>query len=405
MPHCCKDIADYAFCRQILLVFSCLLIFAWSSNTHSICLAYDHDQLYENADIVFTAKLNFSRDGFRSTKPGEYIRTLFYVYESMYVWKGDPGQFGTAYEGVSDTFVVYSEPVLGKDEQDRLAGIEPPPESIKLIYANETAHGLVYGGCTKAKYYDDAVPERLSLGEPARTYGEHTFKLPTVDEILRYIDKMRFSYPNHDSFNNLESMLDTLLDMDAQEAMFDYITTHKIMYCQHTSRSIKVISEIIIRLPDHMQQIYDKYSFMFSCSQQNVRLSVFKEISQIVSSKMLVNMIDQFMFDPSTSVKKAVAESVSRLNYIDKQSLIDRASDMLDSADPDQRVFAAILLRNINEIDASLINKVCQTKPASWQYQDDPVHTESVQDQCDDLIRLHQQPTRDAGLLHHDGNF
>ena len=83
--------------------------------------------------------------------------------------------------------------------------------------------------------------------------------------------------------------------------------------------------------------------------------------------------------------------------------MIDRAGDMLYSADPDQRIFAAVLLRNINQIDASLITKVCQAKLASWQYQDDPVHTESVQDQCDDLNRLHQQPTRDAGLLHHDG--
>ena len=256
MPHCCKDGADYSFCRHMLLILSCLLIFTWASNTHSMCLAYDHDQLYEKADVVFTAKLHFSRDGFRSVKSGGYIRTIFYVYESMYVWKGDPGRFGTAYEGVSDTFLVKSEPVLGKDEQDRLAGIEPPPETIKLIYANETEHGLVYGGCIKTQYYDDAVPERLSLGDPARTYGKHTFKLPTVDEILRYIDRMRFSSLDHENFKNLASMLDALLDMDAQEAMFDYISAHKSMCCQHASASIKVLSEIIIRLPDHMQQRY-----------------------------------------------------------------------------------------------------------------------------------------------------
>jgi len=113
-------------------------------------------------------------------------------------------------------------------------------------------------------------------------------------------------------------------------------------------------------------------------------------------------MIEKFLLDPSARLKKTAAESVSILSDEDKKIFLDRADEMLASDNADHRLFAAVMLTHLDDINLGLVISVCEAQPASWQYHDDPRYSESVHDQCDSLTRTYKYALRKAGLLPND---
>jgi len=373
----------------------------------SQCAPFDHHRVFEYADIVFAANIKFSKYDFIQPNPefGGYLLRSYYDYETLHIWKGDPGQLGTMYPGPGTSFTFYDEPKLSGFQAERIKEKSKKPPRLALLYAKRDDDGISFGGCLTAPDYGFAFTQRLLLGVPIKSYRNDTFSLPDAREILSFVDKFKndnldmTDYKIHDYFNNA---LDALVLLDAQAAMMDYLTDDDFLSCQLDSNSLNVIAGLISKLPDHAQQLYEKFMFMFYCSQVQSRLAAFNAFSQIVSSDLLASLIEQFMNDSSVRLRRAAAWSVSDLSDEHMKMYVDRADDMLASDNADLRIFAAVMLTGLEDIDLGLVKSVCEAQPASWQYHDDPIFSESVQDKCNSLTKTYQHALRKAGLLPSD---
>lgn len=385
------------------MILSMLLII-WSSQAQSVCIPTDPAQLWERSDVVFAANLKFSHTEFvqPGSSAGGYLLRYYYNYESIVAWKGDPGRKGIAYSGGSDTITVYPRPVLHSGHQYSIDMLLSEPARTLLMYGNEAEDGLVYGGCIEVPDYNYAFTQRLKLGEPVKLYNDNLYENVTVDELFAFVDKIMLGVDEANAYHDymhLSNALDALQMLNQHDAMFEFLHAERFMHCQQGSSSLNVMSGLLSRLPDHAPQLLDRFRFMFTCPQVAVRMTIFIGFMDVVASDVLLQLIEQFMHDSSVRMKRAAARAVSRLDNDDKQTMLDRVENMLASNDPDERIFAAVMLGGIEDIDLALVAKVCDAEPASWQYYDDPIFTETIKTECIDLIRTHQYALRQAGLL------
>ncbi|MDA3933983.1 MAG: hypothetical protein PF630_06610 [Gammaproteobacteria bacterium] len=398
-----KGLADGVYGMSSSTLMLCLLLMVLSSQAQSRCNAPDQRELFELSDIVFAAELTFSHIDFikRGADLDFYLKKHFYKYKTLHVWKGDPGSEGMAFPAGSDHIASYEYPLLSEYDQAKSEHMRFEAPTIKLMYAHQSEHGLVYGGCIAVSDYQYAFTQRLKLGDPVKSYDDLIYEPPTTSDMFDFIEAMT-EMSNEDfyeNYHNLEDALNALQMLKQENALHDYLNSDSFMRCDQDALSLNVMSQVIAKLPQYATQLHDKFSFMLSCPQVEARRSVFNGLSQIVTSDLLSHMIEKLMLDPSTILKKAAAESIFELDDDDRQKYLNREDSMLASNDPDERLFAAVMLKRIASFDLNLVISVCQAEPASWQYNENPVYTESVMEQCDGLIRTHQHAMRQAGLL------
>lgn len=366
-----------------------LLVMLWSTALYSACMPINWDELYERSDVVFAAEMSFSHMDFiaDSNNSRLYRKKDFYHYRTMHVWKGEPGAEGIAYPGSSDHITYYEFPVFSDGDLTHAEHKSSQPPSTLIVYGNQTKHGLVYGGCVTMPKYQHAFSLRLELAKPAKSYHDFSYAPLSPAEIFDYLEHTMTLGDESlmMGYDALEDAMVALNLMQQQDAMLDFLQNEKFMRCQQPWASLSVMSNLIRNLPEYAQPLHDKFRFMFSCSEQASRINIFTALSNIVSSAELFKMIRHAMLDPSIRLRKNAAASVSRLDDIDLVWFLDQATELLASRDPLERMFAAVMLVGITDIDPHLIIAVCQAEPARWKFNKNPDYFESVADQCHQL--------------------
>jgi len=383
-------------------IFFLFLVYVWSTAAYSICMPVKWDEQFERADVVFAAELRFSHMGFipYPPSPGLYQKKDFYQYRTMHVWKGDPGPEGIAYQASSDMISLYDFPAFLPDELDRSEQRKKQPASTLIIYGYHSKHGLVYGGCAGVPEYHHAFSLRLDLGTPEKSYNDYNYMPLSSAQIFDYL---AHTMTQDDealmmSYHGLEDAMLALVTMKRQHAMLAFLEKDEFMNCRQSWASLAVMSNLIRNLSEYAQSLHDKFRFMLSCSEVESRIKIFSAFSNIVSSAELFKMIRHAMLDPSTRFRKIVAGSVFRLDDTDRQWFLEHAEVMLASSDPLERMFAAVMLVRMPEIDSYLVAAVCQAEPAKWQYNIKFDYSESMSDQCQRLQGrpLHNRAIRDS---------
>ncbi len=372
----------------------CLFLMVLSSQAQSRCNAPDQRELFELSDIVFAAELTFSHIDFikRESDSGYYLKKYFYKYKTLHVWKGDPGSEGMAFPAGPDHIAIYEYPLLSEYDQAKSEHMRSEAPTIKLMYAHQSEHGLVYGGCSYAEDFEIAVWHRLMLGEPIKSYGSEEYHTPTTDDLFAVLDRMNSPFDDEvqriEYFAYINDAVQALLYLDQQQAMIDYLSADRFMHCDQTNSNLSVVTMLLWALPEHVETLRDRFGFLLSCPQEQMRFEVFTTLSRMVSSASLLLMIEQFMSDPSAKLRKAAAENVFRLTGEGLQSMLDRAEVMLSSDAPYDRLFAAVMLNHTRRIDSELIRMVCDAEPATWSYGEYEIESDNIQRICQDMLNM-----------------
>ena len=345
-------------------------------------------QWYTDALLDFTA-IRFIETEFESG----YYKYPFFDYKTAHVWKGQPDERGTAFLSYSDSIHIYDQPVMFESDQKYVDELASKPRKLRIYYAEETEHGLTYGGCEDILSFDHAFTYRLQLGHPLISYHDQVFSQLTAKDIFDFFDSMDRVFKDEREMYEyhvyVKDGVQALLQLDQQEAMLNYLLTGPFTDCPNTPSVNIVVSALIAALPESADELFNRFFSLLDCGTPDTRPELYKAFAKHASTSDMYALVDHLLQDPSDMVLSSVAGSLDNHETEAYRSLIGQSILMLDSNNADERMFAAELLhdaRNDYFTKFEVVSRICAAKYAEWKFPQYD-YVSSISDICQQEIK------------------
>jgi len=399
----CRATTPNRLTSNLLVVVSLFMpLLFWPMQARSSCYNASPAELFEMADVVFAAELDFTAIRFIETEfESGYYKYPFFDYKTVHVWKGQPDERGTAFLGPSDVIVIYDQPGVLDADRKYAKELAATPRELRLYYADETEIGLRYGGCEDVPLLDYAFTYRLQLGDPVISYDDEVFPQLNAKDIFDFFDSMDRVFKDEMQLDEyhiyVKDGVKALLQLDQQEAMFNYLLSGSFMDCPANPAVSIVVSALIAALPEYSDDLFDRFFQLLSCGEPAAREALYEAFAKHASSSNMHALVDRLLQDPSDVVLISVSASFDNFDTKAYSALMDRSILMLDSENSDERMFAAMLLhenQNAYIPELERVSRLCAVRYAEWRYSEHNFeYLYSTSKICQDELRSYQNKT------------
>ncbi len=259
-------------------------------------------------------------------------------YETLHVWKGQPGRAGTV--GVlslcnPDYVVSFCSPELDR-------GVT------YLVFATETEHGLITDKCM-ADYFSLMFSERMELGEAIDSYVE-PLAMVTPELLLE-----RLKSYEHEVARTAADMLKNL-------GMTDEVLAFMLQQdwrCGRYDSQFQNLMSFFDVLKSDASSVIGHFEYFWNCSDPVIRSQWIISLSEAAPNDEMLDIILRGLADEDSLVKSTAAFSARKIEGKPRIVVKKHLLQMLQSENTVDRLSAAYGFRYFYDLSPFEIEALC----------------------------------------------
>ncbi|MFK7955255.1 MAG: HEAT repeat domain-containing protein [Lysobacterales bacterium] len=311
----------------LLLLIGCTL--ACPQQSDALCAHSTVEEKFHRADVVFSALVI----GLSNSLVGENVKGSHNIveidYETLHVWKGDPGYAGTFRGHRGDRMVV---------------------GQTYLVFAKTRPEGLWNSGyCSGSNHFSEALEQRLILGEPHILYSPPPAAV-TPEFLIAALDNSK---------KEACMAAELLAELGMQDALVEWARSREWDFSP--GDSLDVLYNVLGAAGTAALPFVRELDSEFSASPwSDSRLVWIDLLGYLGEGEELAGWIRRGLADPEGEVRRTAGQYTGKLSGDTAQQLIKELEGQLSQGDVKVREYAAVALSHFKVLNPWTIDALCE---------------------------------------------